>query len=748
MAPEIMSHLETVLGSDPFARSQRLKAFLRWVVEQHLAGRQSEITERRIAQAVYERGPDFDAKLDGTVRSEAIRLRNKLREYYDTCGDQPQRIEIPKGSYVPKFIGFETPTSKEPKIPVQTRRFLWMRAEAAVLVPLLAGLVFWAALKNDSHDKIKVREVLDRANRLITIGEFPAARDVLGPAISLDPSNAYLHLVYSQTLQDLGYDAQALDEAQRAHRLAVASPDGRELEFEARLRAARQDWPGAVHAYNILATQNPGRVDLQWAWANSQLAAHDLTGCVQTLEAARGLPGAAQNPELLRLQALCLASEDRLQDAMAALSQSEAAARATEGRSALARSILLEGGIRQNRGENSLPYLHQARDMCAALRDEICVVRSERVEGNLLAVEAKYTEAARMYRSALEVAQRLGNRGEIENLTVGIGLILTQTGDLERAGAEYGRLTATSTQARDGGDLPGMRASLALLRGDLSEAEVLFEDKLQFEQDRAPGEEASARIALAQISLERADFSRAQDLLRRAGQLIESHSIPELGGRWHTQSARVESALGRPAEALAEIIRAQAIPDVDRVDWMEASRTALEIHADAGDYSFVLSHAPAAIEMFTKAAQPADLTVARALLAEAYFQSGDWVNGRHALSAAQAGLRPGFPFWARLEVLKTEIMASETLDSALRASGEAIQFAESRGLAARVFSIRLAFEERRISLQPKGASGLLAALGDDAARAGYLSVAERARHLAEHAADYKAKAATVPSARL
>ena len=102
----VRGHLVEILASPGFVRSKRLAAFLEFVVDRALLGETASLTERAIAIAVYQRASDFDPKLDGTVRAEAMRLRHKLREYYES-GPQPHpRIEIPKGGYAPVFVGF------------------------------------------------------------------------------------------------------------------------------------------------------------------------------------------------------------------------------------------------------------------------------------------------------------------------------------------------------------------------------------------------------------------------------------------------------------------------------------------------------------------------------------------------------------------------------------------------------------------------------------------------------------------
>ena len=81
-------------------------------MERQLEGRESELKESTIGVEVYGRRPDYDPKLDSTVRNEVMRLRARLSKYYSTEGSQdPLVIELPKGGYVP---GFQQPDTKPP----------------------------------------------------------------------------------------------------------------------------------------------------------------------------------------------------------------------------------------------------------------------------------------------------------------------------------------------------------------------------------------------------------------------------------------------------------------------------------------------------------------------------------------------------------------------------------------------------------------------------------------------------------
>ena len=100
----VREELERVLSSACFARSEGLSRLLRFLVERQLEGRGIELKESLIGVEVYGRSPDYDPKLDSTVRSEVARLRARLSKYYSTEGVRdPLVIELPKGGYIPGF---------------------------------------------------------------------------------------------------------------------------------------------------------------------------------------------------------------------------------------------------------------------------------------------------------------------------------------------------------------------------------------------------------------------------------------------------------------------------------------------------------------------------------------------------------------------------------------------------------------------------------------------------------------------
>jgi len=100
----IREELDRILSIPAFKSSGVLSGFLKFVVDETLAGRHHEIKEYSIGVNVLSRPPNFNPQLDPIVRIHAGRLRRALKEYYYETGMKDDiRIEIPKGNYIPLF---------------------------------------------------------------------------------------------------------------------------------------------------------------------------------------------------------------------------------------------------------------------------------------------------------------------------------------------------------------------------------------------------------------------------------------------------------------------------------------------------------------------------------------------------------------------------------------------------------------------------------------------------------------------
>lgn len=100
-----------ILASPRFAHSERMRRFLRFAVEQQMAGRRDEIKEHLVAIEVFDKGPSFDPRIDPTVRVEARRLRSKLDQYHE------------QHDFARALFGLERPGPGQTIIPELTGRY-------------------------------------------------------------------------------------------------------------------------------------------------------------------------------------------------------------------------------------------------------------------------------------------------------------------------------------------------------------------------------------------------------------------------------------------------------------------------------------------------------------------------------------------------------------------------------------------------------------------------------------------------
>jgi hypothetical protein len=104
-----------VLSSPTFRGAPLLQRFLEFTCSKVEDGRPEELGEYVIATQVFGRPENFDPAADTIVRTQAYRLRTKLKHYYENEGSSdPVLIDIPKGHYVPCFSFRAPPLQDSP----------------------------------------------------------------------------------------------------------------------------------------------------------------------------------------------------------------------------------------------------------------------------------------------------------------------------------------------------------------------------------------------------------------------------------------------------------------------------------------------------------------------------------------------------------------------------------------------------------------------------------------------------------
>jgi hypothetical protein len=100
----ILEQMHRLLTHSFFNHGKRLPTFLRFVVEQTVAGNAENIKERTLGIEIYGRDAEYDTASDPIVRVTAAELRKRVAQYYqDPAHEHELRITLPSGSYIPQF---------------------------------------------------------------------------------------------------------------------------------------------------------------------------------------------------------------------------------------------------------------------------------------------------------------------------------------------------------------------------------------------------------------------------------------------------------------------------------------------------------------------------------------------------------------------------------------------------------------------------------------------------------------------
>jgi len=168
--------LISVLDSASFRASTRSRAFLRFVVEEALAGREASLKERTIGVAVLGREASYDTGSDAVVRVRANDVRKRLVAHYECCAPKAGvRIELPSGSYIPRFAGnlrpAPQPAASVAKAPPM---LLWQLAAPTLFALFLVLIAIRADVEsNDSFSRFWSRVLANRSEIVVEVDPAP-----------------------------------------------------------------------------------------------------------------------------------------------------------------------------------------------------------------------------------------------------------------------------------------------------------------------------------------------------------------------------------------------------------------------------------------------------------------------------------------------------------------------------------------------------------------------------------------------
>lgn len=398
-ATDIGSALARILATPAFVRSPRLAEFLRYVVEQRLAGRKDGPKEIEIGAQVFGRSADYDPRVDPVVRVQARLLRFKLHEYYETTGKaDPVRIDLPKGSYLPAFTAIAASNGATAMVPAPVEQRAAPKVTIGWLIfAVLLGGILVAAIVSASTWREAIGKVWakalptrpkaaeSRAAELYLQGRYywnkrtpddlEKARDYFTQSIVADPgyAKAYVGLAdcYGLLREFAGMpDSEAWPRALAAARKAVELDDSlaeahSTLGFD--LFYGELDLKGGEQEFKRAVELNPNYAEAHQWYATALMSIGRLTEAAEEMERARELEPASR--AILSDQGLLLFYEGKPEQALEQLRQVEAAEPSFRSAHAYLSYIYYVG----RDGKNRLRELRKAAELSHS-ENELAVV--------------------------------------------------------------------------------------------------------------------------------------------------------------------------------------------------------------------------------------------------------------------------------------------------------------------------------------------------------------------------------------
>ena len=181
LAAEI--ELVSILNGPAFQGSARSRAFLRFVVEEALAGRQDLLKERTIGVSVMGKASDYDTGADSTVRVRANEVRKRLAAHYEAVAPKGQiRIELPAGGYAPRFKPLPVPAAAGQRARPPALQ-LWQLAAPTMIAFFLSLVAIRGGMESsDAFSRFWDRAMVGRSG--ITVVLDSERGGVISPAMA------------------------------------------------------------------------------------------------------------------------------------------------------------------------------------------------------------------------------------------------------------------------------------------------------------------------------------------------------------------------------------------------------------------------------------------------------------------------------------------------------------------------------------------------------------------------------------
>jgi len=274
----------------------------------------------------------------------------------------------------------------------------------------------------------------------LRLSEAREARSLLEKAVELDPKYALSHAALSEALANLGYDALARDEGEKAFDLSADLSRDERLRIEGRLREATREWPKAIEIYRTLWRFFPDNPEYGLRLAAVQISggqAKDALATVAEMRQASTTAGA--DPRIDLAESRAYNTLGNFEQCLSAAQKADKIGQADGARLIVAQARLGEGWCWERLGDlaKSETTFGEARDLFSAAGDKRGAAMAVSRTGDIYYDQGDLARAASTFEEALQTFREIGDQANSARTLNSLGNVANDAGDFTQAMAYY-----------------------------------------------------------------------------------------------------------------------------------------------------------------------------------------------------------------------------------------------------------------------------------------------------------------------
>jgi len=380
----------------------------------------------------------------------------------------------------------------------------------------------------------------------LRLSEAREARSLLERAVALDPRYALSHAALSEALANLGYDALAREEGQRAFDLSADLSRDERLRIEGRLREATRDWPKAIEIYRTLWRFFPDSPEYGLRLAAAQTSggqARDALATVAEMRQASATAGA--DPRIDLAESRAYNTLGNFEQCVTAAQKADKIGQADGARLIVAQARLTEGWCWERLGDlaRSETTFGEARDLFSAAGDKRGAAMAVSRTGDIFYDQGDFPRAAGTFEEALRTFREIGDQANSARTLNSMGNVANDVGDFAKAMNYYQRTLEIDQEIGAKAGVAGALGNMANVydsKSDLPNARKKNEEGLAMFREVGDQRGTASTLAnLGNVLVEMGDLAAArqrydeglkiqQEIGYRRGQAYALNNIADL----------------------------------------------------------------------------------------------------------------------------------------------------------------------------------------------------------------------------